>query len=583
MTRLLAIDIRDEQGVVLARQRTRQVGELLGFDRQDQVRLATAVSEVARNAVQYGGGGRAEFAVDDRTLLVTVRDRGPGIADVQGVLEGRTPNGTGTGLVGARRLMDEFAIESDANGTTVRLAKELPRNVPPLTGPGAMRIAAELARLAPENPLADIQQQNRELLRALGDLRERETRMAEMRRELEETNRGVVALYAELEEKAESLRRVSELKTRFLSNMSHEFRTPLNSILSLSQFLIERTDGPLTEEQERQVTFIRRAANTLLELVNDLLDLAKVEAGKVVIRPEEFSATDLFATLRGLMRPLLTNDAITLTFEDPTAVGALRTDEGKVSQILRNFLSNALKFTERGEVRVTAESAPGGMVVFTVSDTGIGIAPADQLRIFEEFSQIDSAVQRRVKGTGLGLPLSKRLAELLGGRVSVRSEPGVGSTFSLAIPRQYSGSGGESTAPSGAADRVLVIDDDEIARYLLSNLLDGSGLTVLEAEDGLEGLRRVQEDRPRAIFLDLAMPDLNGFEVLDRLKTNPATRDIPVIVYTSRVLDEEHKKRLAGRVVEVLSKGTGESREAAARAVREALAKAGLVPRGAHG
>ncbi len=219
--------------------------------------------------------------------------------------------------------------------------------------------------------------------------------------------------------------------------MSHEFRTPLNSILSLTQFLIERADGPLTEEQERQVNFVRRAAQALLELVNDLLDLAKVEAGKVVIRSEEFRASDLFATLRGLMRPLLTNDAITLTFEDATAIGTLRTDEGKVSQILRNFLSNALKFTERGEVHVTAEARPDGMVVFSVSDTGIGIAPADQQRIFEEFGQIDSAVQRRVKGTGLGLSLSKRLAELLGGRISVQSEPGVGSTFSLAIPREF--------------------------------------------------------------------------------------------------------------------------------------------------
>ncbi len=290
MTRLLAIDIRDEEGIVLARQRARQVAELFGFDRHDQVRLATAVSEVARNAVQHGGGGRAEFAADGCTLTVTVLDRGPGIADVAAVLEGRVASatGTGTGLVGARRLMDTFSVECPPGaGTIVRLGKELPRNTPPLAPRDYAKLSTELAKSSP-NGLSELRLQNQELLRTLGELRERETRMAEMSRELEETNRGVVALYAELEEKADSLRRVSDLKTRFLSNASHEFRTPLNSIISLSLLLLAHADGPLTVEQEKQATFIRRAALSLSELVNDLLDLAKVEAGKVVVRPEEF-------------------------------------------------------------------------------------------------------------------------------------------------------------------------------------------------------------------------------------------------------------------------------------------------------
>ncbi|MCI0700536.1 MAG: ATP-binding protein [Planctomycetia bacterium] len=188
MIRLMALDIPDEQGIVLARQRTRQVAELLGFDRQDQVRLATAVSAVARNAVQFAGGGRAEFTADDRTFTVIIRDGGPGIANVQAVLDGRaTSGGAGTGLVGARRLMDTFAIESTPSGTVVRLGKELPRHVQP-SGSGVIRIAAELARLAPESPLVEVEHQNRELLRALGELRERDAQMAELNRELEETN-----------------------------------------------------------------------------------------------------------------------------------------------------------------------------------------------------------------------------------------------------------------------------------------------------------------------------------------------------------------------------------------------------------
>jgi signal transduction histidine kinase/CheY-like chemotaxis protein len=566
MTRLLAVEIRCVRDVASARQRTRQIAGLLGFDTQDQVRLATAASEVARNAYQYAGGGRAEFAYRAGRLEVTVRDDGPGIPDLGAVLDGRyvSPTGPGLGLVGTRRLMDEFAAEcAPDGGTVVRFAKALPRGVPLPTGADLARVAAELAGAAPDEPITELHNQNQELLRALSDIRERETRLAELNRELEETNRGVVALYAELEEKADTLKRVSDLKTRFLSNMSHEFSTPLSSILSLSQFLLDRTDGPLTPEQEKQVQFIRRAAHGLSELVNDLLDLAKVEAGKVVVRPERFSVADLFGTLRGMMRPLQTNDAVALHFDAPGEAGELYTDEGKLSQILRNFVSNALKFTERGEVRVSASADTGDEVVFAVADTGIGIAPADQAVIFEEFGQVESAIQKRVTGTGLGLPLSKRLAELLGGRVWVHSRPGEGSTFFLAVPRQYG-------AP---ADAILIVDDDEIARYVLRGLLDGTPFRVLEAAGGRDGLRRAREDPPRVIFLDVVMPDLSGFEVLDRLKADPATRDVPVIVYTSQDLDEADRRRL-GAATAILSKGA--SREQAAREVRAALARAGV-------
>ncbi len=241
--------------------------------------------------------------------------------------------------------------------------------------------------------------------------------MTRLNRELEDTNRGVVALYAELDERADHLRRADEVKTRFLSNMTHEFRTPLNSIQALTRLLLDRVDGELTTEQERQVHFIRKAAESLSELVNDLLDLAKVAAGKVVVRPAEFEVSDLFGALRGMLRPLLLGASVNLVFEEPETLPPLRTDEAKVSQILRNFISNAPKFTERGEVRVSARLEPGGAsVLFSVADTGIGIAPEDQATLFQEFAQIENPLQRKVKGTGLGLPLSKKLAELLGDR-----------------------------------------------------------------------------------------------------------------------------------------------------------------------
>lgn len=263
-----------------------------------------------------------------------------------------------------------------------------------------------------------------------------------LRAELEETNRGVVALYAELDAQAEQLRQATELKSRFLAYMSHEFRTPINSIRSIARLLIDRVDGPLTDEQERQVAFIQQQSAEFSEMVDDLLDLAKVEAGRVEISPAWFEMVDLFSALRGMFKPVLTNPDVTLVFEEPRDVPKLYTDDRRLSQILRNFVSNALKFTPKGEVRVTVERSSDDMVTFRVIDTGIGIAAEFQDSIFKDFSQVDSALQKRLRGTGLGLSLSKRLAILLGGSVGLRSEPGKGSEFYVTVPVQLRESNG---------------------------------------------------------------------------------------------------------------------------------------------
>lgn len=261
----------------------------------------------------------------------------------------------------------------------------------------------------------------------------------ELRSELEETNRGVLALYAELDSQAEQLRLATELKSRFLAYMSHEFRTPINSIRSITRLLLDRVDGPLTEEQEKQVTFIQQNATEFAEMVDDLLDLAKVEAGRVEISPAWFEMVDLFSALRGMFKPVLTNPAVNLVFEEPHDVPKLYTDDRKLSQILRNFISNALKFTPKGEVRVKATFKGDGMVTFSVQDSGIGIASEFHDTIFQDFSQVKSPLQKRLRGTGLGLSLSKKLAELLGGTVRLDSEPGRGSTFFVTIPVQLEG------------------------------------------------------------------------------------------------------------------------------------------------
>ena len=256
-----------------------------------------------------------------------------------------------------------------------------------------------------------------------------------LQQELDETNAGVLALYAELDTQAQHLRQATELKSRFLAYMSHEFRTPISSIRSLTRLLLDRVDGPLTAEQEKQINFIRTTSEEFAEMVNDLLDLAKVEAGRIEVSPAWFELVDLFSALRGMFKPVLVNPDVQLIFEEPQGTTQLFTDNAKLSQILRNFVSNALKFTPRGEVRVSAVQH-GDTITFSVADTGIGIAPEFHSAIFQDFAQLDSPIQKRLRGTGLGLSLSKRLAELLGGSIGLESAAGVGSTFSVTVPLQ---------------------------------------------------------------------------------------------------------------------------------------------------
>jgi signal transduction histidine kinase/CheY-like chemotaxis protein len=553
---LLAVALRTEPDVVVARQRARQLARHLGFEAQDQARIATAVSEVARNVVQYAGEGRIEFQLEGRTppqlLLMRVTDQGGGIRELDAILSGRyvSRTGMGVGLAGARRLMDHFELVSaPGRGTTVTLGKFLPRGARPLQAADAARVAEALSREGLQNALAEVQYQNQELLRALEELRRRQDELVQLNRELEDTNRGVVALYAELDEKAEHLRRADEMKTRFLSNMSHEFRTPLNSIMAIGRLLEQHSDGELTAEQDKQVAFILRAAQDLTDLVDDLLDLAKVEAGKITVRPAEFELERLFGALRGMLRPLLVTDTVRLVFEEPAALPMLYSDEAKVSQILRNFLSNALKFTERGEVRVSARlSEDGRQVRISVADTGLGIAPEDQARIFEEFGQVEHPVQRRVKGTGLGLALSRRLAEVLGGRITLQSAPGIGSTFTLELPVVFAPRPTavivDSFAPDPNRTPVLVVENETAIQHVYERMLRGTEFELLAARSVREAEAWLATGRPRAVVLDIQLFGEDAWSLLADLKKRPATRDIPVAVVTN--IDDERKALALG-------------------------------------
>lgn len=586
---LIAVRLDEERDLVPARQRARQVAALVGLEAQDQTRVATAVSEIARNAVMYARNGRVEFGLEmdaPQSLVIRVADEGTGIADVNSILQGRyrSQTGMGLGMQGARRLMDKFLVETaPGKGTSVTLHKALPRRAALLQRSDIAPLADRLARERPDDPVSEIQAQNRELLTTLEELNRRTEELSHVNRELEDTNRGVVALYAELDEKAEHLRHADQLKSTFLSHMSHEFRTPLNSIMALSRILLTHLDGPLTHEQEKQVGYIHRAAQELTDMVNDLLDLAKVEAGKIELHLAEWELSALLGTLRGMMKPLLLNSPVQLIVEEPENVPTMYTDEAKVAQILRNFISNAIKFTDKGDIRVTSSyDASAGTVSIAVADTGLGIAPEDQGRIFEQYVQVDSAKQRKVRGTGLGLPLSRKLAGLVGGEISLRSQPGQGSTFVLTIPVRIanhpsgapaaplierSHSSGSPLPPTQRVPTVLLIDDEEVARYLVRKQLADLNVAIQDAPSGRDGIRFAAEFHPDVVILDLVMPEMSGFEVLDQLKANPATRDIPVVIHTSLSVGTPEREQLSARAAAIVAKGQADdlrSRVAAA-------------------
>lgn len=558
---IITLKLKYEHDTVLSRQRARQIASHLGFELREQTAISTAVSEIVRNTLSYAGEGIIEFTVDDKAdpqlFLIKIKDNGPGIKDLETILGGRykSTTGMGMGILGSRRLMDYFHIESSKEkGTLVLLGKELPRDK--VIRPTVINeITKQLAAGSPKSFIEEVQQQNQELMRTLDELKKRQEELIRLNRELEETNRGVVALYAELDERAEHLKHANDLKARFLSNISHEFRTPLNSILGLSKLLVDRVDGELTEEQEKQVRFIMRSAEGLTDLVNDLLDLAKVEAGKVTIKAERFDVPALFATLRGMFKPLLTNPELTLNFAEPKDNLTLYSDEAKVSQILRNFISNAIKFTPHGEIRVSAEAGDNGStVIFAVSDTGIGIEGKYLDFIFEEFTQVENPAQKNVKGTGLGLPLSRKFAELLGGSISVESTPGAGSTFYLKIPADFllQRRSGQDAAPG--RKKILIIDDEEISRYILRGLLGNENYDLLEADNGILGIEIAEREKPDVIFLDLIMPEMNGLEVLETLRQKETTRNIPVIVNTSKILEDSERNTFQELKAEVISK-----------------------------
>lgn len=522
------------------RQRGRQVAETAGFEGADQVRFATALSEIGRDALASPGGGEATFEIDTerQALVVTVSGFGPTALD------------SSAGLTAARRLMTSVDVEDrPGDGRCVIMTRRLPRPVRP-DDVEAMR--ARLAMLVVSSPLEELRAQNRELIETMEELTLQHEEVVQLNAELEETNRGVmamysqlsdelettnrgvVALYAELDEKSSRLQAATEAKTRFLNSVSHELRSPAYSMLGLSRLLLAPESPPLELEQARQVRLLERAGAELVELVNQLLDLARADAGRL---DATIARADLGALIEDVVAGLdpLVLPGVALSVDAPAGPVMIETDSTLVRQIVRNLVANALSFTPDGSVTVRIHVERVEAVV-EVADSGIGI-PAEHLdQVFEEFFQVRGPLQNHRTGSGLGLPYARRVAELLGGSLSARSTVGAGSTFTLRLPgvadRADVGDGAPVHRVPGAG-RALVVDDDAGFRTILCGLLRPLASEVHEAENGASALRALGARTYDLVTLDLLMPVMDGAALLQAMADDARLQDVPVVMVTS--------------------------------------------------
>ena len=379
-------------------------------------------------------------------------------------------------------------------------------------------------------------------------------------------NQSAVAIhnarvFRQLEDKSHQLEVAGRHKSEFLASMSHELRTPLNAVIGFSDVLLARMFGELNERQDEYLRDIRDSGRHLLELINEILDLSKVEAGKMELDPAQLKLVPILEHGLAMVRERAERTGISLALRTEPDVDTVWADELKLKQVVLNLLTNAVKFTEAGgSVTVTAREN-GDVAEVTVRDTGIGIADDDRERIFEAFQRGGRGVRTTTEGTGLGLTLSKRIVELHGGRLWIESVLGEGSLFGFSLPLAPTPAPAPiphattATATGDGRRTVVVIDDDPLDLDLVEALLAPEGYTVVRAASGEEGVRLVRHENPLVVLLDLRMPDMDGFEVAERLRADPATAGVPIIVLTHLEMTRAERDRLAGRVSRLAQKG----------------------------
>ena len=421
-----SIFIRSESDLTRVRDRVRLAAREMGFDNVTQIKLTTVASELTRNIYEYAQTGSITVSVIEREgrkgMEIICEDSGPGIDDLEKILAGEftSSTGLGKGISGSRRLMDEFKVESRAGqGTRIEAAKWFDHDQHMLKPVDEIR---NLFFSASESSMIEeLQSQNKELVRVLAEL-------TQSRRELQQANR-------DLQEANEKLKQVDIMKSRFISTIAHEVRTPLNAITGLVSLLGRDKKEPLGPRQRETVERLEKSTSLLIQLVNDLLDLSRLQARRMQIKVQEFDAAELIDSIVNGLNQTASDKGIDFRYEIEPGLSLIKSDPTKVAQVITNFASNAIKFTPKGgSVTIKAGPDAGEMWRVEVIDTGMGIAEDQIPLIFEEFRQVNISNPNHSGGTGLGLPISKRLAELLGGRIKVISEVGTGSVFTALWP-----------------------------------------------------------------------------------------------------------------------------------------------------
>jgi PAS domain S-box-containing protein len=386
-----------------------------------------------------------------------------------------------------------------------------------------------------------------------------EEKVLERTKEIEDTNIELQSVNHELELRREEAEAGSRSKSDFLANMSHELRTPLNAVIGLSQVLLEQTFGPLNAKQSEYLDGVRQSGNHLLSLINDILDLSKIEAGKEQFEPAIFSMPETLRNAFMLVKEKAMKHGIALSQELGSEVGLFYADERRVKQVLFNLLSNAVKFTEPGGKVGLKARQDAQTLILTVWDTGIGIPESKRHLIFQPFQQLDSSLSRKHEGTGLGLVLSKRLVEMHGGTISFEAREGGGTSFTVTLPvtgetktmaphgLERAGAAHQSPDAQAGGKKIMLVEDNQLNMLLVADFLKTKGFAVVEATSGELALEKAARERPDIILLDIQMPGIDGFEVLRKLREDPGLKDIPVIVMTALAMKgDEERCRLAG-------------------------------------
>jgi len=430
----------------------------------------------------------------------------------------------------------------------------------------------ETARMA-----ESLQLSNEELVAVNEELQAQAEELREQTEELREQTEELRAQRVQIEEG-------SRLKSEFLTNMSHELRTPLNSIMSLSQLMLSKGVGKAPEKDAEHLRVIERNGRRLLALINDILDLSKIEAGRMNIVLSDFDPREVVERTVGIVRPMAEEKGLNLAVKI-AEVPRMHSDEERIAQILLNLLANAVKFTERGEIALEV-SATDDTISYAVRDTGIGISEKDLPHVFEEFRQADGSTTRRYEGTGLGLAICQKLAHILGGRITAESAVGQGSTFTLVLPLRCpaplaaTDAEGRFTAleprrrprragPAREKPLILVVEDNEVAALQVRSALEENGYVVSVAASGAEAIKLAEAELPDALILDVMMPEMDGFEVLDAVRSSEALADIPVLVLTAKELTAaDHARLKRGNVKELVQKGEVDRDELVARVGR---------------